>query len=130
MKSHLVETGVGRLLHRKRIGKHWLSALAAMLLAGGVWAADEGESQEVIDAPPPPPPLQDGEPLEPEVTIRRTDKETIYEYRRNGQLVLVRVKPVVGPPYHFVDLDGDGELEYRPGEPVRDNVNQWILFQW
>ena len=44
------------------------------MLAGGVFAADG----EVIDAPPPPPPLQSGEPLEPEVTIRRTERETIY----------------------------------------------------
>ncbi|MCB1789612.1 MAG: DUF2782 domain-containing protein [Gammaproteobacteria bacterium] len=83
-----------------------------------------------VEAPPPPPPVQSGEPLEPEVTIRETDKETVYEYRRNGQLVLVRVQPRVGPPYHFIDVDGDGELDYRPGEPVRDNVNQWILLRW
>lgn len=118
------------MLQKRTIAKSCLSAMAAMFIAGSVFAADQGEQQEVIDAPPPPPPLQDGEPLEPEVTIRRTEKETIYEYRRNGQLVLVRVQPVVGPPYHFVDTDGDGELDYRSGEPVRDNVNQWILFQW
>ena len=51
-----------------------------------------------VEAPPPPPPVQSGEPLEPEVTIRETDKETVYEYRRNGQLVLVRVQPRVGQP--------------------------------
>ena len=96
------------------------------MLAGGVFAADG----ELIDAPPPPPPLQSGEPLEPEVTIRRTERETIYEYRRNGQLFLVRVQPIVGPPYHFVDVNGDGELDYRPGEPLRDNIQQWILWRW
>ncbi|MCB1728704.1 MAG: DUF2782 domain-containing protein [Gammaproteobacteria bacterium] len=96
------------------------------MLAGGVFAADG----EVIEAPPPPPPLQSGEPLEPEVTIRRTDRETIYEYRRNGQLFLVRVQPIVGPPYHFVDINGDGELDYRPGEPLRSNIQQWILWRW
>ena len=94
--------------------------------AGGVLAAEEG----VIAAPPPPPPLQSGQALEPQVTIRRTQRETIYEYRRNGQLFLVRVQPVVGPPYHFVDVNGDGELDYRPGEPVRNNINQWILYRW
>jgi len=96
------------------------------MFPGGVFAADG----ELIDAPPPPPPLQSGEPLEPEVTIRRTERETIYEYRRNGQLFLVRVQPIVGPPYHFVDINGDGELDYRPGEPLRDNIQQWILWRW
>jgi hypothetical protein len=42
----------------------------------------------------------------------------------------VRVQPRIGPPYHFIDTNGDGELEYRPGEPVRNNINQWILFRW
>ena len=55
---------------------------------------------------------------------------TIYEDRSNGRLFLVRVQPAVGPPYHFVDVNGDGSLDYRPGEPVRNNVNQWILYRW
>ena len=100
----------------------------AWVLAFPAIATDE--RAQAIDAPPPPPQLQSGEALEPEVTIRRTPRETVYEYRRNGQLFLVRVQPRVGPPYHFVDVDGDGALEYRPGEPVHDNINQWILFRW
>ena len=71
-----------------------------------------------------------GDGLEPEVTIRRTERETVYEYRRNGQLFLVRVQPRFGPPYHFVDVNGDGDLDYRPGDPVRDNIHQWILWRW
>jgi hypothetical protein len=114
------------LLQVSESTKKWIAALGLLGLAGGA-AAAEGE---VIDAPPPPPPLKSGEPLEPEVTIRRTDQETIYEYRRNGQLFLVRVQPRFGPPYHFVDINGDGLLEYRPGDPVRDNIHQWILWRW
>ena len=105
----------------------WLVVIGLMLFAGAVAAEDRGQA---VEAPPPPPPLQSGEALEPEVTIRRTEREVIYEYRQNGQLVLVRVQPAVGPPYHFVDTDGDGELDYRPGEPVRDSVNQWVLKRW
>lgn len=88
------------------------------------------DDPEPISAPPPPPPLQSGEPLEPEVTIRRTEREVIYEYRRNGEIFMVRVQPRVGPPYHFVDVNNDGILDYRPGEPVRNNINQWLLFRW
>lgn len=83
-----------------------------------------------VQAPPAPPPLQSGEPLEPEVRILETPRETVYEYRRNGRLVLVRVQPRFGPPYHFIDFDGDGSLDYRPGEPVHNNINQWILLTW
>ncbi len=101
---------------------------AMLLLAAGSALAADGPTP--ISAPPPPPQLQSGEALEPEVTIRRTGKEVIYEYRRNGQLFLVRVQPRFGPPYHFVDTNGDGDLDYRPGEPVRNNINQWMLWRW
>jgi hypothetical protein len=103
-----------------------LVCLACLLWPLAASATDE----QPLAAPPLPPPLQPGEPLEPEVTIRETPRETVYEYRRNGQLILVRVQPRVGPPYHFVDIDGDGALEYRPGEPVAHGINQWLLFQW
>lgn len=111
--------------HRESNSK-WTVAFGLLALAGATWAA-EGQ---MIEPPPAPPPLQSGEPLEPEVTIRRTERETIYEYRQNGRLYLVRVQPRFGPPYHFVDVNGDGALDYRPGEPVRDNINQWILWRW
>ena len=116
MRSKHIE-GLGRLIMVAGLG---------LSLAGPV-AAD---GRQAISAPPPPPPLQSGEPLEPEVTIRRTEREVVYEYRLNGELYMVRVQPRVGPPYHFVDIDGDGALEYRPGEPVQHGINQWLLFQW
>ena len=108
-------------------------AMGGWLMAGLLGLAIPqvlAEQPAQVSAPPPPPPLQSGEPLEPEVTIRQTEQETIYEYRRNGQLFLVRVQPRIGPPYHFVDVNGDGSLDYRPGEPTRDNINQWVLFRW
>ena len=102
--------------------------IVGLAALSGVVTAEEG--RQVVDAPPPPPPLHSGDPLEPQVTIRRTEREVVYEYRQNGRLVLVRVQPAAGPPYHFVDTNGDGTLEYRPGEPVRQNINQWVLKRW
>jgi len=107
--------------------RKWLIATGLMVLAGAAMAED---GRQAVQAPTPPPPLQSGQALEPQVTIRRTEREVIYEYRQNGRLVLVRVQPAAGPPYHFVDTDGDGSLEYRPGEPVRNNINQWVLKRW
>ena len=105
----------------------WVMGSALFVLSTATLAQQETAP---VAAPPPPPPLQSGEALEPEVTIRRTDREVIYEYRRDGQLFLVRIQPRFGPPYHFVDVNGDGELDYRPGEPRQNNINQWILFRW
>ncbi len=107
-----------------------LPGLIGLVLLAGSGAVCAEDARQAVEAPPPPPPLQSGEVLEPEVTIRRTEREVVYEYRQNGRLVLVRVQPAVGPPYHFVDTDGDGALEYRPGEPVRNNINQWVLRRW
>ena len=107
--------------------KRWLAAIGFVLGSGMVIAQQD---RQAVSAPPPPPPLQSGQALEPQVTIRRTEREVIYEYRQGSQLVLVRVQPAVGPPYHFVDTDGDGTLEYRPGDPVRHNINQWVLRRW
>lgn len=108
-------------------------AALTFFLVVGLLVASHGigaDGRQPITAPPPPPPLQSGEPLEPEITIRENQREIIYEYRRNGQLFMVRVQPRVGPPYHFIDVDNDGRLDYRPGEPVHHNINQWILFRW
>ena len=110
--------------------RHTTAALALLVgsgLAGTSMAEDPGQA---LAAPPPPPQLQDGEPLEPEVTILRTDREIVYEYRRNGELFMVRVQPRVGPPYFFVDIDGDGVLDYSPTDPRTPNVNQWVIYQW
>ena len=114
-----------RRLVRFGVAQLGLTAAACLLAAQAF-----GEDREPISAPPPPPPLNSGEPLEPQVTIRRTDREVIYEYRRNGQLYMVRVQPRGGPPYYFVDVNNDGILDFRPGEPIMNNINQWTLFRW
>lgn len=85
---------------------------------------------EAIDAPPPPPPLRSGEPLEPEVTIVQQEDRTVYEYRVNGRVYMVKIVPAVGPPYYFLDQDGDGELEARRFGPEDLQVPMWVLFRW
>ncbi len=103
-------------------------AIVAMLAPVLGHAADPAT---VVEAPPAPATLQSGEPLEPDVTIRERGSEKVYEYRINGRLVMVRVEPPVGPPYYFVDRNGDGELEYTTDDPLRGpNVNKWVIFRW
>ena len=54
--------------------------------------------------------------------------------RGHGSLVCRRVEPKLLRQNSYrvkvVDVDNDGTLDYRPGEPVRNNINQWILFRW
>jgi hypothetical protein len=90
------------------------------------------DGQVVDTVPLPPPAVLSGEPLEPEITIRDGDRETVYEYRIDGKLIMIKVQPEGDvAPYYFVDNDGDGELEYTADDPTGGvPVNQWVLFRW
>ena len=93
-------------------------------------AAGNALAQETIDVPPPPPPLQSGEALEPEVTIIQREDEKVYEYKVGGRVYMVKVVPVAGPAYYFLDQDGDGELDATRYGPEEISVPQWVLFRW
>ncbi|MET0068776.1 MAG: DUF2782 domain-containing protein [Candidatus Thiodiazotropha sp.] len=104
-------------------------ALILMLLsAGSIMAEDEA----VPEPPELPLPeiIVDGEVIEPEVTIIKREEGTIYEYRINGQLYMVKVQPDAGPPYYMVDRDGDGEFDSRSTDPTNISVPKWILMRW
>ena len=75
-------------------------------------------------------PAQTGAVLEPEVTIIQTETETIHEYRVKGQIYMVRVDPVAGPPYYLLDTDGDGVLDVQQARVPDLAVPQWLLFRW
>lgn len=96
-----------------------LPALGLLLVMPGVNAA-EAASDEPI-----------GGAAEPEVTIIQSEGKRIEEYRVNGQLYMIKVTPVKGPPYYIVDTDGDGTLETRRNDLAPDMLTpQWILFRW
>jgi len=102
-------------------------------LAFPVFAVDEQppKLEAVPEAPEPPMPVQSGENLEPDITITRKGKKTIQEYRRGGILYMVKVIPDIGPPYYFLDSNGDGKLDIRRSDMNQDtNVNMWKLFEW
>lgn len=72
-----------------------------------------------------------GEGIEPEVTIIETESEVITEYRIRGKLYMVKIDPVVGPPYFMFDTDGDGQLDAEEDRGVHKlSVPQWLLFSW
>lgn len=103
---------------------------AAILFSAATAAMAQPLPEGVPEAPPLPPPSYQGETVEPEVTIIETERGTVYEYRVHGQLYMVRVKPVVGPPYYFLDSNGNGVLDVNERHEVNTAVQQWQLFSW
>ncbi len=107
-----------------------LSLLAFPVYA---YAVDEKPPrvEEVPDVPEPPLPVESGETLEPDITIIRKGKDTIQEYRRGGKLYMIKVIPDIGPPYYFIDTDGDGNMDVRGNDLDRGrHINMWKILEW
>ena len=105
--------------------------LSGLLLAATALADGQKQLQDVPEPPKIPPPVQNGQPIEPQVTIIHKEGATIEEYRVNGRLFMIKVTPVVGKPYYLVDRNGDGRFEKRMGAVDPGViVPQWVLFSW
>ncbi len=78
--------------------------------------------QKLSEVPPP----ED----EPTVSIRSVDNgDTVEEYRVNGRLSMVKVRPRGGVPYTLIDTNGDGRLDRKDSEgPVAPVY--WTLYEW
>ncbi|MBT3813533.1 MAG: DUF2782 domain-containing protein [Gammaproteobacteria bacterium] len=98
-------------------------------------ALAEEDVPEITDSPEVPEmplPVQDGEPMDADITITRRGEKTIHEYRVNGKIYKIKVIPDIGPAYYFIDPDGDGEME-EVSESDLDSlikINQWTIFSW
>ncbi len=100
--------------------------VVALLMSANIMAEDSNIQQPPVL----PEPLRDGESIEPEITIIQHDDRMIEEYRMNGQLYMIKVTPVVGVPYYFIDTDGDGSLESQQHELSGHLVPNWVLYRW
>lgn len=83
---------------------------------------DPALPEKIVEAPPP--------EAAPTVSIR-TDAsgDVVEEYRQNGRLYMVKVRPPKGAPYLLLDSNGDGRLDETDGEgPVRPVY--WTLYEW
>ncbi|WP_269531302.1 DUF2782 domain-containing protein [Chitinimonas sp. BJYL2] len=105
------------------------TALIALTLAVAlpVLAADKPPA---VPPPPPLPPVVSDDPgVEPEITIVERDDATVTEYRANGKLYLIKVKPKSGPEYFLSDDDGTGQMVRRDGQaPVRPP--RWVILKF
>jgi predicted ATPase len=63
--------------------------------------------------------------VEPDITIRQEEDRIIREYRANGQLYAIEIRPANGPAYYLVDQEGDGNFVRDEGDRIA--VPQWVL---
>ena len=107
--------------------------ITLMSIVGGVaflLSASTFAASDMLEPPVIPEPLQDGESIEADINIIQKKDRTIEEYRANGKLYMVKVTPVVGPVYYYIDSDGDGNLETMRHELSGHIVPNWILLDW
>jgi hypothetical protein len=114
--------------------KHTLKALilAAAFNCSLVMAQQEATDEADPAAPPPIPPKVPGEELEPSVVITEREGQRIEEYSQNGRVYMVKITPVKGPPYYYLDEDGDGQLELTESSRKMNPVQPvfWKLKEW
>jgi len=85
-----------------------------------------------VATPPPIPPKVPNEELSPSVVITEKQGERIEEYSREGRVYMVKITPIQGPSYWYLDENGDGQLELQPTDkghgPVRPAY--WKIKEW
>ena len=108
-----------------------LSATISMLCSLAVVAQEAPDDADPA-APPPIPPKVAGEEVEPRVVISEREGERIEEYSLNGVVYMVKITPVKGPAYYYLDEDGDGQLELRESDRAMNPVRPvyWKVKEW
>ncbi len=91
--------------------------------------AQERSDLQPLPAVPPPPPEMAAfdENLEPEVTIKKREGDTIEEHRINGKLFKIKVTPAHGVPYTLIDRNGDGNFTQTTMGSADVSVPQWVI---
>ena len=111
----------------------WISLSAAIAMVFGLGiAAQETPPNPDPAAPPPFPPKVAGEEVDPRVVISEREGERIEEYSLNCVVFMVKITPVNGPAYYYLDEDGDGQLELRESDRAMNPVRPvyWKVKEW
>lgn len=106
-----------------------LSSLFALLvLASAPLSAQNRTDLQPVPEVPPPVMVPMDNAIEPQVTIRKREGDTIEEHRINGKLYKIIVTPEHGFPYILVDQSGDGTFVPMdaPGTPQL-SVPMWVI---
>lgn len=100
------------------------------------WAQQESTDNNDPAAPPPIPPIPPkvtSEQIEPSVVITEREGERIEEYSQDGRVYMVKITPIKGPAYYYLDEDGDGQLELSESDRARHGPVRpvfWKLKEW
>jgi hypothetical protein len=113
-----------------------LVLVSLLLISGSVALRAEDADQATgamiqLDQPELPAPVEDGKPMEPDITIIRRGDETIEEHRIENRVYMIKVNPSLGPSYSWVDVDRDGTLDSLHGDNQKGmNINRWQIISW
>ncbi len=106
-----------------------LLSSAAPAFAQNAAPAERPANLQALPAVPPPPPEMAAfdAALEPEVTIKKRDGETVEEFRVSGKLYMVKVTPTSGPAYYLVDNVGNGQFSRLEATDSGTRVPRWVI---
>ncbi|MGJ8523787.1 hypothetical protein R84981_002500 [Carnimonas sp. R-84981] len=100
------------------------SASLALCLAAIPNVQAEAEQQ-----PQQPQSTQQQDAPDPDITTHQDNGREVKEYRVNGKLYAIRIKPAHAPAYYLVDTDGDGNFQ-RQNDDQRVVVPRWTIASW
>lgn len=108
------------------------SALVPLVLLALAAAPAVGQNrtdlQPLPAVPPPPPEMAPFDAsLEPEVTIKKREGDTVEEHRINGKLYRIKVTPEHGVPYYLTDRQGDGNFTQETMGTPDVSVPTWVI---
>ncbi len=63
-----------------------------------------------------------------DIEIVEGEQRTIYEYRNNGILMMIKIVPKVGRPYYMVPADGSAH--YQSLDHKKKLYPQWVILEW
>lgn len=109
-----------------------ISTLIMLLVCAAPALAQGAADRQPLPAVPPPPPemVPFDAALEPQVTIKKRDGDTIEEFRAEGRLYMIKVTPANGVPYYLIDNQGDGNFMRMETLESGIRVPQWIIHSW
>lgn len=87
-------------------------------------AVSEPPPKATVIRPAGPPPEFRG----PDITLIASEERTVYEFRQNGQLRMIKVVPKFGKPYYLAPRDpttGFGDLEQADSL-----IAEWVLWEF
>lgn len=83
------------------------------------------------ESPPPLPPEIEPDPeLETHVTIIKRGEDTIEEHRINGELLMIKVIPRIGPPYYLKKNTGRGSHTHAGEAGIDVSPPMWQLLRF